>query len=82
MLRLPQQPAPFIYGIIQAAMTAAVATAVAIHQLTDFGVRFLRQWFLAWCIAWVTTLPVLVLAAPFSAVFRLARRQAPRGVER
>jgi hypothetical protein len=65
MLRLPRQLAPFIYGLIQAAMTTAVATAVAIHQLTDFGVPFLRQWFSAWCIAWFTMLPIVIFAAPF-----------------
>jgi hypothetical protein len=65
MLRLSQQPAPFSYGSIQAAMTTAVATAVAIHQPIDFGVFFLRQSLLAWRIAWFTTLPIEVLAARF-----------------
>jgi hypothetical protein len=64
MLRLWQQPAPFIYGSFQAAMTTAV-TAVAIRQPIEFGVFFLRQSFLAWRIAWFTTLPIEVLAAPF-----------------
>jgi hypothetical protein len=36
----------------------------------------LRQWFLAWCIARVSTLPVVVLAAPFIQRF-VSARSAP-----
>jgi hypothetical protein len=40
MARLPQQFAPLVYGIIQAAITTAVSTAIATLQLTDFNMRF------------------------------------------
>jgi hypothetical protein len=33
MTRLPQRYAPFIYGIVQAGITTAVASAIATHQL-------------------------------------------------
>jgi hypothetical protein len=35
MARLPQQYAPLVYGIVQAAITTAVATVIATLQLTD-----------------------------------------------
>jgi hypothetical protein len=72
MLQLRQQPAPFIYDSIQAAMKTAVATAVAVQHLIDFGVLFLMPSLLAWCIAWFTTLPIAVLAAPIIQRFALA----------
>lgn len=61
MLRLPRQLGPFIYGMVQAAMTTAVATAVTIHPL---GVPIFRQWFSAWCIASFTMLSIVIFAGP------------------
>jgi len=43
MARLPQQHAPLVYGIIQAAITTAVATAIATHQMTDFRMWFVEE---------------------------------------
>jgi hypothetical protein len=57
MARLPQKYAPFVFGVIQAAITTA-------HQLTEFGLRFPQQWMFAWLIAWLTMLPVVILFAP------------------
>ena len=48
MARLPQHYAPLAYGIIQAAITTALATAIATHHLTGLGMRFLEEWALAW----------------------------------
>jgi Protein of unknown function (DUF2798) len=64
MARLPQRYAPFVFGITQAAITTAVATAIATHQLTGFGLLFLERWAIAWLIAWLTMLPVVILLAP------------------
>ena len=82
MLRLPHQLAPFIYGIIQAATTTAVATAVTVHQLSDFGALIPRRWFLAWCIALLTTSAIVVLGRhSFSALFLLCQRRVLRPIE-
>jgi len=62
--RIPQQYAPFVYGVIQAAITTAVASAIATHQWTDFGLQFLARWLLAWWLAWLATLPVVLFVAP------------------
>jgi Protein of unknown function (DUF2798) len=56
---LPQQYAPLVYGIVQAAITTAVATAIATLQLTDFNMRFVEEWLLAWGVAFLTMLPVI-----------------------
>jgi hypothetical protein len=62
--RLPYRYAPFLYSVIQAGLTTAVATAIATLQTTDLGVRLVGQWFAAWGLAWVMMLPVVMLAAP------------------
>ena len=65
MARLPRQYAPFVYGIIQAAITTAVATAIATPHLTDLSMRFVEEWSLAWALAFLTMLPVVVFVSPF-----------------
>jgi hypothetical protein len=64
MARLPQKCAPFVFGVIQAAITTAIATGIATHQLTEFGLLFLERWAFAWLVAWLTMLPVVILFAP------------------
>jgi hypothetical protein len=64
MTRLPQRYAPFIYGIVQAGITTAVASAIATHQLMGFGVQFLTRWAYSWSLAWLTMLPVVIGLAP------------------
>lgn len=64
MARLPHRYAPFVFGIIQAGLTTAVATAIATLQTTAFGLRFLAYWLSAWGLAWLAMLPVVVVAAP------------------
>lgn len=64
MTRLPQRYAPLAFGIIQAGITTAVATAIATYQLVGLGGQFLLKWGVAWSAAWLTMLPVVMLAAP------------------
>jgi ABC-type glycerol-3-phosphate transport system permease component len=64
MMRLPQQSAPFVYGVIQASITTAVATAIATYQLTGLGVRFVLEWATAWALAFAAMLPVVIFVAP------------------
>lgn len=65
MARLPQRYSPLAYGIIQAAITTGVATAIATYQLRGIGADFLSRWCVSWLVAWLTMLPVVVLIAPF-----------------
>ncbi len=70
---LPYRYAPYAYGVLQAAITSAVATAIAIVPIAHSLLEFVERWMVAWAIAWVTMLPVVLLAAPFiqRAVMRL-----------
>ena len=79
MARLPQQWAPLIYGIIQAAITTGVATAIATLQLTDFKLRFLEEWLFAWGLAFLTMLPVVIFVSPLIQRCVLALTFSPSG---
>jgi peptidoglycan/LPS O-acetylase OafA/YrhL len=70
---LPYRYAPYAYGVLQAAITSAVATAIAIVPIAHSLLEFVERWTVAWAIAWVTMLPVVLLASPFiqRAVMRL-----------
>ena len=75
MARLPQQLAPLIYGIIQAAITTGVATAIATLQLTGFKLRFAVEWPLAF----LTMLPVVIFVSPLIQRCVLALTFSPSG---
>jgi hypothetical protein len=81
---LPKQYAPFVYGIIQAAITTAVATAIATRQSTGLGLVFLQRWTLAWLVAFLTMLPVVIFVAPLiqRAVSALTANAPSRQCER
>ena len=70
---LPYRYAPYAYGILQAAITTAVATGIAIYPLAHSAIEFIERWMVAWGIAWLTMVPVVLLAAPIilRAVMRL-----------
>lgn len=61
---LPSRYAPFVYGIIQAAITTAVATGIATCQAMDPGLLLLERWATAWLMAFLTMLPVVIFVAP------------------
>ena len=79
MIRLPQQWAPLVYGIIQAAITTGVATAIATLPLTDFKLRFVEEWLFAWGLAFLTMLPVVIFVSPFIQRCVLALTFSPSG---
>ena len=58
-LKLSRRHAPYVYGIIQSALTTAIATAIATWKLTGTALLFMQYWFSAWGIAWLTMLPVV-----------------------
>ncbi len=65
MRKIPRRFAPFVYGVIQAGITTAVATGIATLQALGFNPWTLPAWAMAWLIAWATMLPVVILIAPF-----------------
>lgn len=64
MRRLPRRFVPYVYGMIQAAITTGVATAIAAGQLATPDMHFVRYWLSCWLLSWATMLPVVVLVAP------------------
>jgi hypothetical protein len=64
MARLPQQYAPLVYGIVQAAITTAVATVIATLQLTDSICDLWRNGYWLGVSPFLTVLPVVVFVAP------------------
>eukprot|EP01036_Dinobryon_divergens_P038994 gene38994-51284_t len=64
MIRIPEQRAPMVFGIIQAGLTSLVASGIGVYQLMGLGMGFALSWITAWLIAWMTMLPVVIFAAP------------------
>jgi uncharacterized protein DUF2798 len=64
MPKLPRHFAPFIFGIIQAALTTGIATAIATPLEAGFDWEYCRRWLTAWAVAWLTMLPVVIFFAP------------------
>ena len=64
MPKFPRHFAPFIFGIMQAALTTGIATAIATPHLSGFDRDFIQRWAGTWAIAWLTMLPVVIFFAP------------------
>ena len=63
MLRIPRRHAHFVFGVIQAGLTSAIAAAIAsVPFFAEFA--FFEHWLSSWLIAWATMVPVVLLAAP------------------
>lgn len=63
MLGIPRRYSHFLFAILQAAITSAIATGIA---SVDFLAQsmFLRHWFHSWLFAWLLMLPVVIVFAP------------------
>jgi hypothetical protein len=63
MLRIPRKYGHFVFGVIQAGLTSAIAAGVA--SVSFFGTfAFVKNWLGSWLIAWMMTVPIVLLAAP------------------
>ncbi len=70
MIKLPARFRPYAFGVIQSGLTCAVAAAIASAAYVPSGM-FLSHWLRSWLLAWITMVPIVLLAAPF--IQRLAR---------
>lgn len=62
MSRIPARFGDYLYGSIQAAITTAVATVVAMVQSSgDLSLLLLSK---SWLLSWFAMLPVVVFVAP------------------
>ncbi len=80
MLGIPRRYSHYVFGVIQSGLTCAIAAAIASLPFLPDG-SFARHWLQSWGIAWVTMLPVVILAAPAirALVHRLTREPVAGG---
>ena len=63
MLRIPRKYGHFVFGVIQSGLTSAIAAGVA--SISFFGtIAFMEDWLRSWLIAWMTAIPIVLVAAP------------------
>jgi len=63
MPRIPRKYGYLVFGVIQSGLTSAIAAGVAsVPFLGTFA--FIANWLDSWLIAWMTTIPIVILAAP------------------
>ena len=63
MPRIPRKYGYFVFGVIQSGLTSAIAAGVAsVPFLGTFA--FVENWLGSWLVAWMTTIPIVILAAP------------------
>jgi FtsH-binding integral membrane protein len=63
MTMIPRRYSHFVYGVIQSGLTCLIAAGIASYPSLATG-NFLRNWALSWLVAWMSMLPVVLLAAP------------------
>src|SRR5258707_6529185 len=63
MLAIPRRYSYFVYGVIQSGLTCAIAAAIASFPFIATG-TFLIHWLRSSFVAWITMLPLVLLAAP------------------
>lgn len=63
MLGIPRRYTHFVFGVIQSGLTSLIAAGIASFPALASG-RFLQNWLVSFLVAWVTMLPVVLLAAP------------------
>ena len=63
MLGIPRRYTHFVFGVIQSGLTSLIAAGIASFPAFASG-KFLQNWLISFLIAWVTMLPVVLLAAP------------------
>jgi Protein of unknown function (DUF2798) len=78
-IRISQRHSHLIFGLIQSAITCAVAAGIASVPFMETG-SFAVHWVKAWASSWLSMLPVVILATPFIRAFvnRLVRKPSQR----
>ena len=70
-LRIARRHNHFIFAVVQSGLTCLIAAGIASYPAPGLP-AFVEHWLLSWIIAWLTMLPVVLLAAP--AIHALANR--------
>ncbi|HWV10092.1 DUF2798 domain-containing protein [Pseudomonas sp. GD03944] len=64
MIRLSRRHGHYLFGVVQSAITCAVAAAVASGPVFPVE-RFIAHWSSAWLVSWLMMVPVVLLIAPW-----------------
>lgn len=64
MPRITRRYRQQVLGLFQSAITCAVATLIAIPKGMNLG-AFVLHWSSSWLVAWLSLVPVVLLAAPW-----------------
>ncbi|MDH4612421.1 DUF2798 domain-containing protein [Pseudomonas sp. BN102] len=64
MPRITRRYRQQVFGLFQSAITCAVATLIATPKGMNLG-AFALHWSGAWLMAWLSLVPVVLLAAPW-----------------
>ncbi|KQT86458.1 DUF2798 domain-containing protein [Methylobacterium sp. Leaf466] len=63
MPKISRRHSHFVYGVLQSGLTCAIAAAIASYPFLVEG-SFLNHWIRSWVLAWLTMLPIVLLAPP------------------
>jgi hypothetical protein len=64
--RIPQSYEHYLFGIMQSAITFAVATGITTFRTGNpTGSYMLLEWFYSWGVSWLIMLPVVIFFTPF-----------------
>ena len=63
MFGIPRRYSHFVFSVIQSGLTCLIAAGIASYPSLATH-EFLKHWLASWGAAWVTMLPVVLLAAP------------------
>jgi len=79
MLGIPRRYSHFVFGALQSGLTCLIAAAIASTPALATH-EFVKHWLLSFAVAWLTMLPVVLLAAPLirSLSLRLTREDGAR----
>jgi hypothetical protein len=64
MRRIPKKYGHYLFGILQSAITCAVATGISTFNAVPVE-QVAHQWASSWAISWILMIPVVLFAAPF-----------------
>ncbi|MGY3487103.1 hypothetical protein ACVW1C_004986 [Bradyrhizobium sp. USDA 4011] len=71
MLGIPRRFSHFVFAFIQSRLTCLIAAGIASLPSLATG-NFFWNWLASWLIAWITMLPIVLLAAPVIRSFAIA----------
>lgn len=64
MPRINRQYRPQVFGLLQSAITSAIAALIANPKGRALG-PFMLSWSTTWLLTWLSMIPVVLLAAPY-----------------